>query len=259
MKRMGLVLVALVALATPPAYSQDPPAGSLPSWVKPPMSGVQGPQGRPGGGNNGLGVEPSENVKALSEASNKRQDDLRMATEKLLQVQLDALERLAVLRAEHAKEMAQVRADHYERLAVAEAKRIDAIRAVDVNAVAVASTRATDQATVLAAQVTQSAETIRTALAGSQAAADARLQQLSQTLSARLTTLEQGSYQQAGAKTFQDPAFVDLLKEVRSLSASRSAVGGASDFIGWIFAAIAAIAAGAMFMRQRQIVARPGP
>lgn len=245
MQRIALVLVALVAWAAP-AYSQEPPA-VLPSWVHP-ATPAQGPQGRSGA--SGGQVDPTENVKALSEAANKRQDDLRAATEKLLQSQLDALERLAVLRAEHVKEMALVRAEHYERLAVAEAKRIDAIRAVDVNAVAVASTRATDQASVLATQVSQSAEALRALVATTAATVAASQQQLANTLSARLTTLEQGSYQQAGAKTFQDPAFVDLLKEVRSLSASRSAVGGAGDFLGWIFAAIAAAAAGVLFIQR---------
>src|SRR6185436_3061034 len=48
-----------------------------------------------------------------------------------------------------------------EKLSLAESKRIDAIRAVDVAAVAIASERQVQQASVLANQVSASAETLR--------------------------------------------------------------------------------------------------
>lgn len=49
-------------------------------------------------------IDPTENVKALSAADTKRQDDLRLESEKL-----------ATLRAEHVKELAQIRSE-YERM-----------------------------------------------------------------------------------------------------------------------------------------------
>jgi hypothetical protein len=219
--------------------------------------------------NNGTpAVDPTENVKALSEAANKRQDDLRVASEKLVQAQIDALEKYNSLRTEYNKELreaavarldseARLRAEYTDRLLVAEAKRIDAIRAVDVNAVAVASTRAADSATVLAAQVSQSAETLRALVATTAATVATSQQQLANTLTARITTLEQAGYQQAGKQTFQDPAFADLLKKVDAIGRSQQdsiGVGaGRSDVIGWIAGALGLlIAFGAFMLNMRQ-------
>jgi hypothetical protein len=191
-------------------------------------------------------VDPTENVKALSEAASKRQDDLREASDKLGKALLDAQEKLSSIRSEHLRELMALRGDYDSRLQVAEAKRIDAIRAVDVNAVAVASTRASDQALVLATQVSQSAEALRALVATTAATVAASQQQLANTLSARLTTLEQAGYQAAGKQTLQDPAFVSLLAKVEALSLARTAqdgVGlGRGEVIGWIAGGITTLA-----------------
>jgi hypothetical protein len=197
--------------------------------------------------------DPTENVKALSEAANKRQDDLRLADEKLTKVLFEAHEKTDLLRAAQYKELSaaqdqrideigKLRAEFSNQLAVAEAKRIDAIRVVDVNAVAVASTRATDQAQVLATQVSQSAEALRTLVATTASAVAASQQQLANTLSARITTLEQAGYQQAGKQTFQDPAFIAIVAEVKALAAARTESAGNSlgrgEMVAWGFAAL---------------------
>jgi hypothetical protein len=210
---------------------------------------------RPGAGVDARGLpafDPSENVKALSEAANKRQDDLRAAAEKYMQAQIEAAQRINELRAIKLDDEAKLRAEYAAALAMAEAKRIDAIRAVDVNAVAVASQRASDQATVLATQVAQSAEALRALVATTAATVAASQQQLANTLSARLTTLEQAGYTSQGKQTVSDPAFISLQSDVRALTASRSdiagVVAGRSDVIGWIaFGIMALIAAAAAF------------
>lgn len=201
-------------------------------------------------------VDPSENVKALNEAANKRQDDLREASEKLIKAQLDAAEKLNALRQDHIREISTLRADYDGRLLTAEAKRIDAIRAVDVNAVAVASTRANDQALVLATQVSQSAEALRTLVATTASTAAASLQQVVNTLSARLTALEQAGYQAAGKQTLQDPAFVALLAKVEALSIARTAqegsLSGRSDVVGWIVGGLSLLAVLFVAFRKQQ-------
>lgn len=174
-------------------------------------------------------IDPTANVLALSEASNKRQDDLREGAERLMAAQIehirvterirsDSVRDLALAESRRVDEQMALRASYSERLELAEAKRIDAIRAVDVNAVAVASQRASDQATVLATQVAQSAEALRALVATTAATVATSLQQLSTSLSTRLTTLEQGSYQALGKSTYQDPELVKLLSEVKGLS-----------------------------------------
>lgn len=155
------------------------------------------------------GLDPTENVKALTEAANKRQDDLRVGNNELIQAQLSGLQdiitqhvkcikELNAAEARRLDEQAALRSDYTERLSSAEAKRIDAIRAVDVNAVAVASQRASDQATVLATQVAQSAEALR-GLVASTAATNQQAQQTANAqLSQRITTLEQAQYKGEG-------------------------------------------------------------
>ena len=234
---VGLILFVLLAV---PASAQESPSPSRP------------------GATGQAGIDPSENVKALSEAANKRQDDLRALAERLVQVQIDSSERLNALRYDHMKELSsaqdkridevsKIRAEYNERLAVAEAKRIDAIRAVDVNAVAVASTRATDQASVLATQVSQSAEALRALVATTAATVAQSQQQLANTLSARLTTLEQAGYQFQGKQTIQDPAFIALMAKVEQLSQARaSGTGvetGRSELLGGIALALIVLAA----------------
>lgn len=186
----------------------------------------------------GAVVDPTENVKALSEAANKRQDDLRAASERFMQAQLDAALKLNELRALKLEDEGKLRAEYAGALAMAEAKRIDAIRAVDVNAVAVASQRASDQATVLATQVAQSAEALRALVATTAATVAQSQQQLANTLSARLTTLEQAGYQAQGKQTISDPAFLSLQADVRTLLASRADTAGVgsgrNDVIGWV-------------------------
>lgn len=132
-------------------------------------------------------IDPTENVKALQEASNKRQDDLRQASDRLVSVQLLYVEKIAQLRAEHQKEMT-----------AAEAKRIDAIRAVDVNAVQVANEKQTAQAAVLANQVTQTAEALRTLVATTANTIAEQQRQASSQINERLTLLEQSKYEIGG-------------------------------------------------------------
>ena len=246
--RAAVVIAGICFLALP-AWADD--TSQLPSQSRPGRV-HQGGQGVDRDGGPAV-VDPTENVKALSEAANRRQDDLRLASEKYLQSRIDALEAVGRLRDDAIQnqinattlrldDLAKLRAEYAEKLSIAEAKRIDAIRAVDVNAVAVASTRATDQAQVLATQVSQSAEALRTLVATTASTVAASQQQLANTLSARLTTLEQAGYQQAGTAKFQDPQLAALVVEVKALSeANRNIRGvdtGRSDVVGWLVAGI---------------------
>src|ERR1035437_4801201 len=94
---IGTVLLVL-ALATAPAWAQQESVAPSPSRA----SATATP-----------GNDPTENVKALSEAANKRQDDLRIANEKLVESQLKALDKVAGMRtdasrAERHAEMARI-------------------------------------------------------------------------------------------------------------------------------------------------------
>jgi hypothetical protein len=98
-------------------------------------------------------------------------------------------------------EMMNLRADHAAQLSIAEAKRIDAIRAVDVQAVAVASDRAAAQALVLASQVSSSAETLRTLVAATAQTVAQQLTAVSSGINDRITALEKSMYENSGKST----------------------------------------------------------
>jgi len=187
---------------------------------------------------------------------------MRDTFKELVNARLNCLQEIQELRDKHQEialkaearrvdEQAQLRASFSEKLSIAEANRIDAIRAVDVNAVAVASQRASDQATVLANQVAQSAEALRTLVASTANTVAVSQQQLATTLSTRITTLEQAQYEGKGRSAFADPAFAELLTEVKMLSKGRSEATGVTQgistswavFIGAAMLAVAVFAA----------------
>lgn len=190
--------------------------------------------------NTGVGavVDPTKNVLDLVEAAVKRLDDMRVQTALRFDEQLKSHVLMGQERAEHQREIARLHSDYQERLTVAEAKRIDAIRAVDVNAVSVASQRASDQATVLAAQVAQSADALRTLVASTATTVANAQQQLATTLNDRLTKLEQSQYIGQGRAGFTDPALADLLTEMKSLRESRASGQGVTRGVSasWVLA-----------------------
>lgn len=210
-------------------------------------------------------IDPTTNVRELVLAESKYQDGMRNAQNELVQARLNCLQEKIDLRAEHGKEMsaaesrrvdeqAQLRADFANQLSSAEAKRIDAIRAVDVNAVAVASQRAADQATVLATQVAQSAEALRALVATTANTVNQSQQQLANTLSTRITTLEQAQYKGEGQSGVRDPQLVDLLAEVKALRDSRANISGKNEGYAGLWALIVGggmfvIAAIAVFLK----------
>jgi hypothetical protein len=107
------------------------------------------PNGEPGPGVDAQGravIDPTQNVLDLVDAAIRRQDDLRE------------------VEAQHIREILNLRAEYDRELREAESNRIDAIRAVDVGAVNRAAEVAATQATVLAAQLSATAEAARTGL-----------------------------------------------------------------------------------------------
>lgn len=193
------------------------------------------PQVAPSAGADLPVYDPSANVLALVEAAVTRLNDLRVAETR----RLDDLRELEV---RHDREMQAMLLDFQDKLRDAEAKRIDAIRAVDVNAVAVASGRATDQAAVLATQVQVSADALRalvattaSTMATAQAAASAEFAK-------RLAELERSKYEIGGRSSAVDPQMADLLMAVKALSQAQSVgVGrslGGNQMWGYVVGAI---------------------
>jgi hypothetical protein len=186
-------------------------------------------------------VDPTANVIALNEAAVQRQDDLRQASEDLTKARFEHMKELLTAESRRINEQLALRAEYTERLSVAEAKRIDAIRAVDVNAVAVASQRASDQATVLATQVAQSAEALRGLVASTANTVAQSQQQLATTLSTRITTLEQAQYEGKGKQAYVDPMMAEMVAQMKKMSEAQASGTGKSEGVSGSVAMIFAV------------------
>lgn len=162
--------------------------------------------------------DPSENVKALDQQGNRRQDDLREASEKFLNMRLDYIEKIANLRAYYQEKIEA----GIEKLGVAESKRIDSVRVVDVAAVAIANEKNAQAALVLANEVTKSAETLRALVATTAQAAEARQQQYQENFNKRLTDLEKVGSEIRGKGSVTDPQFEQLLRKMDEQRGTKS-------------------------------------
>lgn len=149
-----------------------------------------------------IAYDPSQNVLLLVEAAVKRLDDLRIAETKRLDEQL------------------RTHVEFTKELFATEAKRLDAIRAVDVGAVAVASERATQQAAVLAGQVTQSADTLRTLVATTATTFASQSAQLQTQLTDRLALLERAQYESQGRSGLSSPLLATVVGVIAAVVAS---------------------------------------
>lgn len=211
-----------------------------------------------------LGVDPSENVKALSEAGNKtqnalriaearRQDDLRRETTRRLDTEIRCLKELGKLQAQHAKDAAR-----------SESGRLNAIRQVDVNNSSRDAAQSLTAIQTLASKAAVDADTLRNLVAST---AQTMAKQTADTAQAmaktiadtfegqtkRLSALEQSSYEGKGKSTMADPLMAELLTEVRGLSADRNRGAGHQGAVveqrdqGWKYIAAAIAFVGLLF------------
>lgn len=174
----------------------------------------------------GAAIDPTANVLSLVEAANKRQDDLRAA-----RVEFTA----AVTR--HAEQLANLREMHAKELREAEAARVNAIRQVDVLAVNTAADRASAAIQALAATTSSNAETLRAMVANTAATIATQTAQTVSAITDRLTALERTSYTGMGKQAVADPQMVELVAEMKSLTATRQSWAGKSEGINavWLF------------------------
>jgi len=180
-------------------------------------------------------IDPTANVLKLVEEAVKRLDDVSKLNKEL---QASEIKRLDQRIEWHVQST--------DKLTTAEAKRIDALRAGDVAAVATANERATASASILANQVAASADIQRNLVATTATTVAAQLQLISTQLIERIAALEKAQYENKGKTGVTDPMLGDLVTEIRALNGFKSnTVGekkGTNNMIGWIFAAIMAIA-----------------
>jgi len=164
-------------------------------------------------------IDPTENVRELFEAGAQRQDDLRLSERRLqeekilrIETELHAVQREIV-----------VRADHQVQLDTLEAKRLDAVRSVDQLAVKTEADRSAAAITALANAAATTAETLRSAVNTSATNLATQLDRTVTAITERIAALEKSSYTGAGKQAVADPMMEQLIGEMRTLTAQRSA------------------------------------
>lgn len=124
--------------------------------------------------------DPTDNVIMLIEKEVRRNDDMRN------------------LEIVHQKEITALHIDYLKEAAERETKRIDALRAVDVQAVSIASDKAAQAAAVLNTQLVASADALKVQVASQATSQEIRFQQMESKIIDRVTKLEQQKYEDVG-------------------------------------------------------------
>lgn len=170
-------------------------------------------------------VDPTSNVLDLVDAAVKRTDDImdlhgRVSHEQFrrLEEALGYQDRIAVLRAEFAKEIGTM-----------ESKRIDSIRSVDVANAAATAAQLLSAVTTLATTAQATAETLRNQVAATAAAVASQTERVVNPIIERIALLEKSSYTGQGRSTMQDPAFSELVAEMRKMSSNSDERRGRSS------------------------------
>ena len=191
-------------------------------------------------------IDPTENVKALVEALNERQDDLRAADSRLVMSEVNCLRRELALRGEHDKEIR--RKD--EQLSELNDARLASIRNVDIINQKNDADRLNEAVRTQAQQRLTDADNLRT-LVTSTATTYAEAQESRWTAYAntqesrwtesnkRLSALELSISKGEGKQTVADPQLLQMADDMRALRESRATGTGRTAGINWVFVAIA--------------------
>jgi hypothetical protein len=174
-------------------------------------------------------VDPTENVKDLSEALSQRQDDLRTLTKELFDTKVEQVKEIGALRATHQTMMDALRDSHAREINTAEAARLNSIRQVDREEVAKTAVTNQTATTALANQTSILAETLRTQVATVERAAEARttasamaaenrMNQFSADVIKRLSALELSFSEGRGKQAVADPMMEQMVAEMRTLT-----------------------------------------
>lgn len=189
-------------------------------------------------------IDPTANVIALTEAANRRQDDLRELNDKLNELRNACAREIGDLRAAHIKQVGEIREDHQAQLRLAESARLDAIRQVDREDVTKTAAQVLSAVQTLAQMNNTTAETLRTQVASTAAAASTAFATAMQETNKRLSALELSSSEGKGRAFLADPQMAELLVEMKNLRGSRDTQQGGGlalhNLWGYLIAAVLA-------------------
>jgi hypothetical protein len=201
------------------------------------------PTGLPVDATGGATIDPTDNVKALMEASIKsltREMELqaRLADAKASRVDADlrGANILARLRAKHQKAFSVLRAEHAKETRLYDNDRWDKIRTIDMANASATATQLLAAVNNYAAAQERMAQTLRDQVASTADAANKNLSALINPIVDRVAILERSSYTVAGRSAVSDPAFAEMVAEMRKLSAAGAVSTGkdAGISLAWV-------------------------
>ncbi len=152
-------------------------------------------------------VDPTENVKALSEAANKRQDDLRDTMAALTKARVDALDASIRMSEQHARDINALRDTHNVEIHASEQERLRTIREIDVAAL-----------NNLSNTVSSGFESLRNSLSATASRIEAANTERANSISDRVTQLERTSYEGKGREAISEPMMNSFMGEVKKLN-----------------------------------------
>jgi hypothetical protein len=174
-------------------------------------------------------IDPTENVKALSEAAHARQDDLREMHTRLMNAELRHLEHLSNERTAHTEAIAVIREKSAETIRKMESDRLDKNRQFDLQTANTAADRALVAIQTLAASQAQAAETLRALVTSTAASVATQTTASLSAITERIAALEVSRYKGEGKEAVADPMIAQLLGEVKSLRDNQTGSAGKSQ------------------------------
>jgi hypothetical protein len=163
----------------------------------------------------GSAIDPTSNVKELVEANSRRQDDLRLASEKYIEAE-----------ARHLRDMAELRAKYDQLLRDIDTVRQEKVREVDVLGARTETERAQAAVKALAEMGTTTADTLRKTVETTATTMAAQLDMKFAESNKRLAAVEQALSEGRGKQTLSDPMVNELATEIKHLRELQSEGAG---------------------------------
>ncbi len=168
----------------------------------------------------------------ISTLKNRRQDDLRVASQRLTDATVA-----------HLKEINNLTSKHQRANGKAEADRLDSIRRVDREDVDKAAAQALSAIQTLATTTSTTAETLRTQVATTALAAQNQLAVITGEINKRLSALELSLSEGKGKQLVSDPQTERLAEAVQALVRNADNRGGQREGLGLAWYVIGGVVA----------------
>jgi len=190
------------------------------------------------GGSSGIPpIDPSENVKALTDAAVRRLDDMAALREKLTNAQIKSLKS----EMDWQDKIANLREKHNKAMRHNEADRVDKIRSVDVANAAATAAQLLSAVNTLATTAQTTAEVLRNQVAATATAVANQTERALNPINDRIALLEKAVNQNAGRSGMADPMITGLSEDMKAVVQALAKGTGKSEGFSTSWAILVAV------------------